>query len=491
MLTFNSAISLLSFFIFGFFLGFIQRKAMFFILIFFLFYILTVLDLANLLLINDHINLFIFFRFELVMLDIKNIIIPILFVPSIIFSLISFIVVLIAYKIRKYFFVLSKEIQKKIILITFIIITPCFLLSNTTKAYEIIIKQGIQYALGKTIFIPKTDLGNKYVFPKDIQAQKGKNIVVIYLESFENTLLINDKLVNLVPSLKQLTQNGWYQYNNYNEAQGANWTSGALYATQTSFPAFFELSPRHIFPPMNDLNLTSWSKVLKTAGYKNIFMMSEQILYGGKKYLLDSLKYDLRNDLIPKSYDNYWLGHDLDLFEAAKKEYLELLKEPPFNLTLLSVDTHFPKGHPDARLQDKVNISIQDNHKFTIATTDYLVGDFIDFIYKQPDSENTVIVILGDHLMMGNDYFTPLTKELSGERKILLLTNKPIDNYKTNDPIFYYDIPRIILNLAEVKNNAVFSKDIFPEMSEEFTKQNYMSFMGINIRSSIQSSDNK
>ena len=487
MLTFSSVISLVGFCAFGFFLTIIQRKPFFFIFLLISFYVLFLLDLVSLLTINEHPNLFLFFRFHSDMLDLQHLIVPLFLIPLIVFCTISSVIIILFCLARKYFFLLPKEKRKKLILFTFIILTPFFLFSQTTRAYESLAKQYFQYSLGKRISIPKfDDAKTNYIYSKDIQAQKGKNLVVIYLESFENTFLTSDRLDGLTPKIKQLIKDGWYQYNNYNEAEGANWTSGVLFATQTSFPSFFELRLISFFPEISHLDLTSWSRVLKVAGYKNTFMMSDKTFYGGKEYLLKLLEYDTKEDLIPLSQDTPWQGHDLDLFEAAKKEYLELSKNPPFNLTLLSVDTHFPEGTPDLRLKDKVNVNANDVHKFTIATTDYLVGDFIDFIYKQPNAENTVIVILGDHLMMGNALITPLLKEMPKKRRVLLVTNNPIKNYSKDTPIFYYDMPKIILDLAEVKNNAVWSKDLFPEMSEEFTKRNYLSFMGIIMRNSIK-----
>ena len=484
MLTFGTVISLLGFCAFGLFLAIIQRKLVFFIFLLIFFYFLLILDIISILSINSHLNLFLFFRFHTDMLDLKNLIIPMFLIPFVLFCTISSAIIISIYLVRKHFFSYPKK--KRIILFMFILLTPFFLFSQTTRAYGFFAKKCLQYFLGKQISIPKLNTKTNYVYPKDIQAQKGKNLVVIYLESFENTFLTSNKLEGLTPRIKQLIKDGWYQHNNYNTAEGSGWTSGALFATQTSFPSFFGFSLNSSFPEEDTLELVSWSRVLKAAGYQNVFMMSDQTFYGGKKYLLKLLEYDIKNDLIPKSKNSPWKGHDLDLFEAAKKEYLELSKNPPFNLTLLSVDTHFPEGIPDLRLKDKVNVEANDTHKFTIATTDYLVGDFVDFISKQSNAKDTIIVILGDHLMLGNELITPLIKEMSGERRVLLVTNNPIKNYSKDTPIFYYNIPEIILDLAEVKNNAVWSKDLFPEMSEEFTKQNYLSFMGIIIRSSIK-----
>ena len=71
-------------------------------------------------------------------------------------------------------------------------------------------------------------------------------------------------------------------------------------------------------------------------------------------------------------------------------------------------------------------------HEFALASLDYLLGDFVEF----------------------------------GEAK----------------EITYYDIPQIILNLAEVKHNAKFSKELFPQMSEKFVADNKELFTSLNLK---------
>ena len=71
-------------------------------------------------------------------------------------------------------------------------------------------------------------------------------------------------------------------------------------------------------------------------------------------------------------------------------------------------------------------------HEFALASLDYLLGDFVEF----------------------------------GEAKELA----------------YYDIPQIILNLAEVKHNAKFSKELFPQMGEKFVADNKELFTSLNLK---------
>lgn len=466
----------------GFFLAILQNKKSYSVLIIILFFLLAFADITALLITGEHIDLFCFFKVNFDIIKSGWKIIPDIFIYLVIFLLFLSFIIPIVFKISGLLLKLSKDKRKKVIIISFSICLPLFFISQTTIAYVNLVKQYMLYLFNKPENVFWNN--NKYVVSKNIKAEKGKNLVIIYLESFENTFIENDKFKHLTPNMRHLAADAsWYKYNNYNSCKGADNTSAALWATQTSFPAFFATDMFTKISQLKYLNINSWSNVLKAAGYKNVFISTDQINFGGKGHLLGFWGYEIKNNLI--AFNNWkdtpWKSHDLDMFEAAKKEYLELLKNQPFNLTLLTVDIHFPRGYPDSRLEGIINIDKKESTKFALASTDYLVGDFINFIYQQPESENTVIVLLGDHDFKGNEIVNPFMIELRNlERKVLFMTNKKIDNYEKGSPIYFYDIPGIILNLLEVKNNATFSKDLIPEMSKEFVEKNIHLFADFN-----------
>ena len=119
-----------------------------------------------------------------------------------------------------------------------------------------------------------------------------------------------------------------------------------------------------------------------------------------------------------------WGVHDKDLFEQAKIEYDKLMKQQkPFNLTLLTVDTHFTKGVPDERLTNIVSKQFSmDKIEYSVNSLDYLINDFYQYIKKQPNFENTEIIILGDHPLMGNEDNTPAIKQLKKSKRNITST---------------------------------------------------------------------
>ena len=131
-----------------------------------------------------------------------------------------------------------------------------------------------------------------------------------------------------------------------------------------------------------------------------------------------------------------------------------------------------------------MNANIPDGtHEFALASLDYLLGDFIRFIEAQPNGKETVVVILGDHLLMGDFRHTPIIKKFDNEpRRVALLTNKANAALSEANELAYYDIPQIILNLAEVEHNAKFSKELFPQMGEMFVVDNKEVFTSLNLK---------
>ena len=78
----------------------------------------------------------------------------------------------------------------------------------------------------------------------------------------------------------------------------------------------------------------------------------------------------------------------------------------PFNFTLLTADTHFPDGY----LDDSCDMLDQkDHYSSTFHCSDGMVAEFLDWITQQEFYENTVIIIVGDHLGMQTDFYDTIS----------------------------------------------------------------------------------
>ena len=111
---------------------------------------------------------------------------------------------------------------------------------------------------------------------------------------------------------------------------------------------------------------------------------------------------------MPKDYFEFWGIEDKYLYEIAKDELTRLSQEDaPFNLTMLTVDTHHTGGYVCNICGNDFNSPTEN----VVACADRQLGSFIEWCKKQSFFEDTVIIISGDHPRMdtfmvdGIDYF--------------------------------------------------------------------------------------
>ena len=299
----------------------------------------------------------------------------------------------------------------------------------------------------------------------DIYAHSGKNLVMIYCESFESEFLKNE-FTNLMPGVHELVDSGEFKvYSNYNMMQGAHATVNAIYATCTGFPLF---SPVDYTQKSRQY---SFIDVLRKANYNCRFVCGHPYNFSNFNDLIRNLGFTSDFVNIDDNNKSIWGAHDKERFNAAKKLYQRMNQSNlPFVLTFITADTHFPNGFPDMSMDKYVDQRIPRNsHEYTYACLSYLLHDFVKFVRSQPNAYDTVIVILGDHLLMGSEQITPLTKKLNKyDRRVMLMTNKEIKRIKQDAPIAFYDMPNIILDLLEVDTNSRFGKYVIPEYSEKY-----------------------
>lgn len=320
---------------------------------------------------------------------------------------------------------------------------------------------------------------NKFIYGNNISAFSGKNVVFIYLESLEKGFLDNELFKNLTPNLNNLKKD-WSFYDNYKSAFGSTWTMGALYSTQTGLPTTFGLQGNNIFNNICEIDVPSIGNILKKAGYNQIFINGPDLKFAG---VGNFFRYQgfipFGNQELSSEYDRSdWGVRDFDVFKEAKKWYLKLSKEnKPFNLTILTVDTHFPKGIPDKRFK-KMFPNTKDI-EYTVQSVDYLVGDFINFLKKQPNFKNTIVYILPDHCIMGDEYVTPCVKILKKkERGLFLLTNAPKETVP--NILTFYDLPQLFLKGIQVKTNVKFFKELIPNFNIE-NKRELLKLQELNL----------
>ena len=150
--------------------------------------------------------------------------------------------------------------------------------------------------------------------------------------------------------------------------------------------------------------------ILESAGYSQTLMLGSDATFGGRRnyftqhgnYNIKDYNYGIEQGWIPEDYKVWWGYEDQKLFDYAKEELQNLATgSEPFNLTLLTVDTHFEDGYPC----EICPTTYGDNQYANVmACSSKQVDEFVKWIQQQDFYENTTIVISGDHPTMDSDF---------------------------------------------------------------------------------------
>lgn len=278
---------------------------------------------------------------------------------------------------------------------------------------------------------------DEYVDPTDVEVvfpEQKRNLIYIFLESMETTYSdVDDGGAfdeNVIPELTEIAQtnedfsgadpklNGGYSL------AGTTWTMGAMFAQTSGLPLNISISANDMdtqdsfFP-----GVTTLGDILSDAGYTQTLLIGSEAQFGGRKlyfqehgnYEMEDYSYEIENGLIPSDYKVWWGYEDQKLFEFAKEKLLQLSQgDEPFNLTMLTVDTHFEDGY----VCEQCPTEYDTQYSNVMACSSRQVGEFLKWIQQQDFYENTTIVISGDHPTMDSDYCAEIDQEGNYDRRV-------------------------------------------------------------------------
>ncbi len=174
---------------------------------------------------------------------------------------------------------------------------------------------------------------------------------------------------------------------------------------------------------------------------------------GSEMCIRDRGRTRLRNELEDTDYIGGWGLFDDSLFSLALEQFHDLADNgQPFNLTLLTVDTHHPIGEPSASCSPYPIIDNSILH--AVHCTDYLLGNFIEQIEQHPAYDDTLVVLVSDHLAMRNNAFSLFPRNY--ERRLyfnVLNTGEAAEVKKFATPM---DLPPTLLSFLDIEHDASF-----------------------------------
>ena len=279
-------------------------------------------------------------------------------------------------------------------------------------------------------FIQNTSTKSKfieinYVAPEEVKIEfnEKRNLIYIFVESLETSFFTKDQGgfwdYEVIPGLYSLLNedDSIVFYNNDNHElmtmlDGNGWTTAGIVANSTGLPFKVPIDGNE-YHSENFMNGSyALGDLLKDNGYHNEVISTARTTFGGVREfyskhgsykIIDANTLKENNFVLNKSDRNDWGFNDKFLFEIAKERLTFLSKQPqPFNLQLITIDTHFTDGYKYSFTTNEFDTQYENVY----ATSSKLIYDFISWVKDQDFYENTTIVIVGDHISMQEDFFS-------------------------------------------------------------------------------------
>jgi len=314
-----------------------------------------------------------------------------------------------------------------------------------------------------------SDIGIRLITQKrsDIRASLPdlpENLIVIFLESMNFQFVNNADFPGLTPFLNSYS-NRFTLLGNHISTENA--TLPAMISNLCGIIPDYSMGNDTFFLEESIYkDLPCFTDILHTAGYYQVYMGGAKSSFAGKGDFLSQHGYDeiigweqLQN--LERYEDDeshsYWGLYDSDLFEEAISKVESLKERSPFNLTLLTLNTHLPgissKSCPGYKEESK-NEMLDAIH-----CSDAAVGRFLDWLDKKGFFENSTIVIVGDHKMFNHENTRAILGKKMADQRIFGLIHSPGDLLPAvvDGRTAPYDMASTIPELLGVHHNISFS----------------------------------
>ena len=319
-----------------------------------------------------------------------------------------------------------------------------------------------RYALGWT---------EDFELPVIPHIPEPKNILFIYLESFERTYLDESLFPNLAPNLRRLESQA-ISFTDVAQVHRSEWTIAGMVASQCGVP---------MFTPAAGNTMSLYDKFMPSAvclgdflsknGYHLAYMGGAAKKFAGKERFYETHGFhsiEGRKDLIARipnaDYRSGWGLFDDSLFPLVAQKFFDLAKsEAPFALFVLTLDTHHPEGHISKSCKDDPYNDGANPMLNAVKCSDRLVSQFIENIRNSPHAQDTLIVVASDHLAMRNAATDLLQR---GDRKNLffVLTTSHPKRLQVTRPASILDVAPTVLSLMSMDIGSLgYGRDLLGE----------------------------
>ena len=249
-----------------------------------------------------------------------------------------------------------------------------------------------------------------------------KNFVLLYLESIERTFLDETLFPGLMPNLVALEKEA-LSFTDITQVAGTSHTIAGMVASQCGIPLLGSGAGSDMYLP----GAICIGDLLNNAGYDLSYLGGASLEFAGKGTFYQTHGFQTvegREELLvaleDPDYHSFWGLYDDSFFVEATKRFDSFsTNNNPFGLVVLTVDTHHPSGdHIPESCDGFVYQDGSNTYLNSVHCADKLAAEFIQHVRSSPKFEDTILIVVSDHLARPNQA-TDILK--TGERRNLVL----------------------------------------------------------------------
>ncbi|WHY27583.1 LTA synthase family protein [Bacillus wiedmannii] len=348
------------------------------------------------------------------------------------------------------------------------------------------VKAGSQKALADSSKLQETEnyvkTNQSEPNPNMFGAAKGKNVIVVTLESLQTFLIgasVNGQEVT--PFLNEFINESYY-FNNFFHQTGQGKTSDSEFLIDTSL---YPLNRGAVFFTHGNNDYTATPEILRQQGYFTSVFHANNATFWNRNIMYSALGYDryyneLDYKITPETNLNWGLK-DIEYFDQS----VDILKtvDQPFYARFLTLTNHYPFTYDeDTKFIEPYNSGngVFDRYIVTARYLDESIKKFIERLKADEMYDDSIIVLYGDHYGISEKHNRAmaqfLEKDQITEFDTLNLQRTPLyihmpgqtEGQTISKPTGQIDMKPTILNLLgiDTTNDIRFGHDMF---SDEYT----------------------
>lgn len=358
----------------------------------------------------------------------------------------------------------------------------------THQVYDLTlqVKAGSQKALADSSKLQETEnyvkANRSEPNPNMFGAAKGKNVIVVTLESLQTFLIgasVNGQEVT--PFLNEFINESYY-FDNFFHQTGQGKTSDSEFLIDTSL---YPLNRGAVFFTHGNNDYNATPEILRQQGYFTSVFHANNATFWNRNIMYSALGYDryyneLDYKITPETNLNWGLK-DIEYFDQS----VDILKtvNQPFYARFLTLTNHYPFTYDeDTKFIEPYNSGngVFDRYIVTARYLDESIKKFIERLKAEGLYDNSIIVLYGDHYGISEKHNRAmaqfLEKDQITEFDTLNLQRTPLyihipgqtEGQTISKPTGQIDMKPTILNLLGVDstNDIRFGHDMF---SDEYT----------------------